>query len=299
MSTLTVYAGTSDGLVQSYDIDYALARAGGSIGTSNNGTSINIGQRLNVAYYCYEAFFEFDTSAVGSGSTATSAILSLYANTDSSATDFVFEARAFDWGGVIGVEDFVAGDSLAGLTLLGTYSSASGWSAYHAFSDVAMSANVNSTGMTRLVVASDRMRLGNAPTGNEYVSCKAAETTGTTQDPKLVVTYSVSAPSSPAWVSPADGTNISSSTPFVFTSLVSANPAHFELQFDTVNTFDSGNLKRLRSYLDSGWEYWDGAAWQPLTASGMPAAKTGNNVRYTPSPALSSGTWYRRVRQNT
>jgi hypothetical protein len=62
---------------------------------------------------------------------------------------------------------------------------------------------------------------------------------------------------------------------------------------------DSGfttNKVSKRSYNDSGFEYWDGAAWQTLTSAGMPANKTGNNVRYTPS-GQSSGTFYRRVRQ--
>jgi hypothetical protein len=106
----------------------------------------------------------------------------------------------------------------------------------------------------------------------------------------------IAAPQGPTWVSPSDGARIQNGTPLVFTSLSAATPQHFQIALDTADTFNSGNLVVKRSYMDSGFEYWDGSAWQTLTSAGMPANKTGNNVRYTPGN-LSLGTWYRRVRQ--
>jgi hypothetical protein len=39
----------------------------------------------------------------------------------------------------------------------------------------------------------------------------------------------------------------------------------------------------------SGWEYWDGAAWQLMPAAGVPA---GTTVRYTAPTKLAAGPWY-------
>ena len=71
--------------------------------------------------------------------------------------------------------------------------------------------------------------------------------------------------------------------------------AHFKLQIASDSGFSSG-LLTYYSYANSGFEYWDGAAWQTLGSAGMPANKTGNDVRYTATSGLS-GTLYRRVAQ--
>jgi hypothetical protein len=111
--------------------------------------------------------------------------------------------------------------------------------------------------------------------------------------PGLIVAYESA--SGPTWVSPTDATNIPPNTSLVWTSVVDASPVHFQLDMASDSGFTS-NLVSKRSYLDSGFEYWDGAAWQALTSAGMPANKTGNQVRYTPT-GQASGTFYRRVRQ--
>lgn len=105
------------------------------------------------------------------------------------------------------------------------------------------------------------------------------------------------------WVSPSSGSTVAPGTAIVWTSLVASKRAHFRLQLADDANFTT-NLVTLTSYTDSGFEYWDGGAWQPLGATGMPANMTGNNVRYTNTSSLRDGsgnvfrdTLYRRVAQ--
>jgi hypothetical protein len=101
----------------------------------------------------------------------------------------------------------------------------------------------------------------------------------------------------PVWTTPADTVSMSTTPALKFTSPTSAAKQHFYMQLDTVNTFNSGNLRTLDSSTDqTNWTYWDGVAWQALPSDGLPIAKSGNEVCYTVTSALSSATWYRRVR---
>lgn len=114
-----------------------------------------------------------------------------------------------------------------------------------------------------------------------------------TYGPTLQVTYTTA--TGPTWVSPTDATNIPPNTSLVWTSVVDASPVHFQLDMASDSGFTTNKVSK-RSFNDSGFEYWDGTAWQTLTSAGMPANKTGNQVRYTPS-GQDNGTFYRRVRQ--
>lgn len=108
------------------------------------------------------------------------------------------------------------------------------------------------------------------------------------------------APSVPAWTTPADTVSMSTTPELKFTSPASAAKQHFYLQLDTANTFDTGNLRTLDSSTDqTGWTYWNGSAWTALPADGLPVAYAGNEVDYTVTSALTSATWYRRVRAGT
>jgi hypothetical protein len=99
----------------------------------------------------------------------------------------------------------------------------------------------------------------------------------------------------PVWVSPADTADAAPGDALVWTSVVASKRAHFRLQVANDAGFSTG-LVTYYSYNSTGFEYWDGSAWQTLGEAGMPAAKTGNNVRYTATSGLS-GTKYRRVAQ--
>lgn len=99
------------------------------------------------------------------------------------------------------------------------------------------------------------------------------------------------------WVSPADGAGVGSTPVLVFNTVASANPMHCHMQIDTNSSFNSGNLRDLKTTISqTGWEYWNGTAWTAIPSTGIPAAYTGNQARYTVQTALATGLWYRRVR---
>jgi hypothetical protein len=182
--TYTLYPSV-DGVVYSNNASYATARAGGSLGAGAGGTTV--GQATFPPYYIFECFYSFDTSAVVG--TVQSATFQLYGNANSSATDFIMEARLKDFGATVTTVDWVGGDSLAALPLLATFDTA-GWSlaGYNEFtSEAAFISNINQSGFTRILVASSRHRTGDAPTGDEMVDPFPASEAGTTKDPKLVI----------------------------------------------------------------------------------------------------------------
>jgi hypothetical protein len=105
----------------------------------------------------------------------------------------------------------------------------------------------------------------------------------------------------PEWVSPSNhATGITPKPYYVFLIPQAANVLHFELQLDTANTFDTGNLLTVQSWAaQSGWEYYDGSAWLAIPQGGLDPAYGGNQVRYRATADLANGTWYRRVRART
>ena len=201
MSTLVVYSDTTDGFLfseDSFGTGYSAARDGtGNVGiTTDTGTNLRTGQtRIGGATYdVWEAFIAFDTSSLTAGATVSAAVLNLTAQIDSSTTDFTVEARLRDWGTSVDTGDWVAGGGLSALTLLAHYATSGGFvpdTAYDLVNDT-FPANVNKTGSTRLILSSNRTTGNNVPTGSEYVTARSADQTGTTQDPKLTVTYSSS-----------------------------------------------------------------------------------------------------------
>jgi hypothetical protein len=220
MATVTIYSDAGDDYLDCASLVYADARSGAGTVSSNAGSTTNrIGQTLvSTTYTCFESFLPFDTSSL-SGATITGATLSLWCTQDLSTTDFTAEARLFDFGASIEVGDWVAGASLGSSTLLATLAS-SGLvvGAYNAFtqSGTNLKDNINTAGQTRMLFASDRMSSGTTPTGNEYALFSSANASGTTQDPKLVVsTLSVSSDTTlnpvsdltiNSWTSDAGGT---------------------------------------------------------------------------------------------
>lgn len=196
MATLTAYAAAADGYVRSGDPTYSTARAGASLETGDAAAFYNLGQTWNgFNYLIYEVFLSFDTSSIPDDAVISAVELSLYGNGDLSDTDFDIEARLYDWGASVTTADWVAGASLGGYTLLASRST-SGLSVagYNAFTENGSNFrdNINKTGTTSILLCSSRHRAGNTPTGNEYVTFFSTDETGTTKDPKLVVTYTTS-----------------------------------------------------------------------------------------------------------
>jgi hypothetical protein len=61
--------------------------------------------------------------------------------------------------------------------------------AYQAFTDTGnFSAAINTSGTTSIIVASDQTRTATAPVSGGYSAFRSADNTGTTNDPKLVIT---------------------------------------------------------------------------------------------------------------
>ena len=99
------------------------------------------------------------------------------------------------------------------------------------------------------------------------------------------------------WTTPPDTVSIIPTETLAFLTPPASGSLHFEIQLDTVGSFDSPNLRVLKSHYDlTGWEFWDGGAWVALPVSGMPNTYGGNEARYTIQTPLTGGTWYRRVR---
>ena len=104
----------------------------------------------------------------------------------------------------------------------------------------------------------------------------------------------------PVWTTPANLGPIPSTPTLAFRMPSAKAAVHFWIELDTVSTFDSGNYQSFKSHTDqTGWEYWDGAAWQPIPHSGVPNSYAGNEARYTIQTPLANGVWYRRVRGGT
>jgi hypothetical protein len=197
VATTVVFGDTADRQIDGSNAasDYSVARETAVTLASAALGSIAVGQSfVTTTYTCREGFFGFDTSTIAG--TISAATLALDLNSDSSAVDFIVEARLHDWGTAVDLTDWVAGSQLSTKTLLATLdtSTLGGTGAYYDFtSDSAFPANINQSGFTRLVLASSNQRLASAPGaspgGNEFVTWNSADNVGTTLDPKLTVTF--------------------------------------------------------------------------------------------------------------
>lgn len=193
----TFYSETSDGLVQSENPTYSTARAGSGLTVNTVSSSLQVGQILDTGpdpdlYYVIEAFISFDTGSL-SGEEVSAAVLSLFLQTDGSATDFTVNARIKAWlSGGLTTADWVAGADISG-TILATLNS-SGIGATGSYKDFTESGSnlqdgLNLSGDTEIMLTSSRHEAGNTPTRDERLTFRSADRAGTTEDPKLVVTH--------------------------------------------------------------------------------------------------------------
>jgi hypothetical protein len=195
-TTTTIFSSTADGRIYCHDTTYPNAREGTAAvenvdTTSASGGANWIGQNFTPDYFCSEVFIDFDGSSMPDTDNISDGTLSMYGQFDQSDTNFTAEARLHDWGGSLTADDFVPGSVLGSKTLLATFAtSAHVNEAYNAFtSDAAFVGNISKTGITYIVLCSDRHRLGTTPTGLERVGWYLADEAGTTKDPKLVVNH--------------------------------------------------------------------------------------------------------------
>jgi len=150
-----------------------------------------------------QGFLSFDTSAIPDNDIIDSAVLYAHLGYDYSATDFVIEVGAFDFGASVDTGDFRSsvGGQLWYCPILATQSTVGwgnpgGWFAPTPTS--LFESYINKTGYTRLILFSQRNRVLSAePTGNEYV---LLDPPGNANQPYLKVTHhSPSAPTVTTW----------------------------------------------------------------------------------------------------
>lgn len=169
--------GAQDTRVQSISSIWTTARAGANLAAIQavEGYYPAIGVFYTGSGMCQfvQTFWSFDTSVIPDGAIVTAVDLQMLHATPIGAS-FLVEVRAHEWGDAITTADWVAGDNLAGKTLLasvmsGDLSSApvtltSGSTLVGAIVDA-----INTTGHIRLMASSKRQRIGPEPWYDEYV----------------------------------------------------------------------------------------------------------------------------------
>src|SRR5688572_14292540 len=106
MATVTIFGDASDAELLSQSATYATARTGAGLVVSTTTTVPRVGQRIPTStYFLQVVLLAFDTSSVGG--TPSSSTLSLVGQGDESTTDFIIEARLYDWGTEATTADWV------------------------------------------------------------------------------------------------------------------------------------------------------------------------------------------------
>lgn len=115
---------------------------------------------------------------------------------------------------------------------------------------------------------------------------------------QAAVAYGLALLNAPEWTTPADGASMSATPELKFLVPVMPDDMHFNIQIDTAPTFDSVDLRDVRSDQDqTGWDFWNGSGWEPVPVGGVSPSFAGNEARYTvQTPLSATSTWHRRVR---
>lgn len=197
MATLTVFSDAGDGYTESYAFSYADADSGTgtAVLSANTGNSTFLVANANYApYYIWQGALSFDTSALGSLATVSGVALSLWSTSDPSTTSYTLEARAYDWTpSGLTTADHRSSSQLAALTRYATFTGPVTTGAYNTFSEDGTNfrTGVNKTGTTPFLIVTASNVAGTQPTLVEDIRFSSADETGTTQDPKLVITYTL------------------------------------------------------------------------------------------------------------
>ena len=143
-------------------------------------------------YEANTACLEFDTSSIGASSTVTAVVLSLWGANTGPAQAFEAQVKAYDYGTDIEAGDWRTPTQFAALTTLATLAvpgdSSVSTVAYTPFtSNGNFAAAINKTGLTRLIINSDRFAASTQPSSSERLPTWIDTTSG--KEPKLVVTY--------------------------------------------------------------------------------------------------------------
>ena len=184
MASLTVACGSNRGRVYSASATYSTARSGGGALLQNS--EFWVGQQTG--YTVHESFLDFDTSGLPDNAVISNCDLAINVINDLSATDFTIKASLRDYGSALTTADYVAGASLAALTLLASKST-SGIATNEYISltpESAFNSNVSLTANTRIILFSSLLEAGTTPTETDIIIIDS-----TTYVPQLTITYTV------------------------------------------------------------------------------------------------------------
>lgn len=142
-----------------------------------------------------ETFVSFDTSSLPDSDTVSAAVFSLYGTGDLSFEGTgTLQARIYDWGASVTTGDYRTPAQFAALTLVATATAASlSSSAYNDFTEngANFQTAISKTGTTFIVVCTAPFAADSY--GDNFFGFLSADNTGTTNDPKLVVTHEAAA----------------------------------------------------------------------------------------------------------
>jgi len=188
------YGEAADGEIYGTASLYANARSG-SDATDTAGSTARVGQMFDSSqYYCYRAFFSFDTSGIDDAHTVTAATFYAKANLDLSDANFLVQLYRYAWSEPLADSQEANYDGAYGgsATLEGTFrDTASGWSSGTYYSKSVATAGINKSGDSKYTLVSKEDVDNSAPAGNEYVFVHTADEAGTGSDPYLAITTQV------------------------------------------------------------------------------------------------------------
>lgn len=195
----TFYAPTDNGFIDSSSATYATARNGSGFYVSSTDDPTH-GYTRSGDYFLDMAFVRFDTSSIGDTDSIDDVDLSLYGVTSDFMTipEITLEVRSgYTWSGSgVTSADWRTTAQFTALTRVATMAPAS-WtnSGYNLYTEDGTNfrSAINKTGYTELTLCTDKHAAGTAPTDVEYATFRNATATGTTNDPKLVVTHTAAA----------------------------------------------------------------------------------------------------------
>jgi len=170
-TAVAVEGADTDGYIQSTNATYLTARSGGTLTVETGSYGLCVQDWVSSQYWCYESFLSFDTSAYTSAISA--AYLVFYAASLWNGGG-PFSVRTKDWGAAIDTGDWVAGASIGSLPLVGN-----GYVASVDFQWVALDPlAINKGGVTRLLLALNKLTDGTAPAATEGFSFTQNEFAG-------------------------------------------------------------------------------------------------------------------------
>jgi len=196
MAVYTVYP-SHDGQIRSVSSNYSYARAGtgGGLTYSSTGTTIGIGQYLNVYdYTIFQNYQTYNIGALGLGSVAaTGAYLNLTLSSNYTTVDSTTYARVSTYSDTaFSTSDWVAGADSSSAALLASFNTVNLPYANDDFtfsSDSYLNTYITAqiAGKVKVRYAESRFETGNQPTqsNDEDYYIKSTESTGTTYDPFL------------------------------------------------------------------------------------------------------------------